>query len=93
MLTGTLTLNPATLPEPADAVYLLVDAELGPDATAVYEATLDGGVTWVPVTPSEITALGHSGTTMQLRVTLSLPEGSEDTGHVYWLIAYATTAA
>lgn len=87
MATGTLTLNPITLPEPANAVYLLADASLDPDIAVAYEATLDG-TTWVPVASNEITSLGHAGMTMQVRATLS---GTSGTGTIYWFVACATT--
>lgn len=93
VLTGTLTLNPVELPATASAVYLLADEDLGtgPDAaTSTYEASLDGGATWEPVTVGELTALSHSGTTLQVRVTLDLDDTSEEVGTVKWIVAYGT---
>lgn len=96
VLTGTLTLNAVTLPATADAVYLLVDEDLGTGglaATSAYEASLDGGTTWEGVTPGLLNALAHTGTSLQVRVTLSLDDTSDQVGTVAWLAAYATQEA
>ena len=90
MLTGTLTLKTVTLPAAATTVYLLTEEEPATDATATYEATLDGGTTWETVTPGDTVTLGHSGTSFALRVILTLPTESPDEGLIYWLIGYAS---
>ena len=96
VLTGTLTLNPLALPAVADTVYLLADEDLGEGATAatsLYEASLDGGTTWEAVTPGELSALEHTGSSLQVRVTLNLDDTSEEEGVVRWFLAYATQEA
>lgn len=84
MITGTVTLKPTTLPTESHAIYLL---DYG-TADREYEATLNG-TTWEPVTPGALTDLDHSGTTLQVRVTLNLPEGHEP-ADIWWIVAYAT---
>lgn len=96
VLTGTLTLNAVTLPATADAVYLLVDEDLGAGAdaaTSTYEVSLDGGTTWETVTPGELAALGHTGSTLTVRVTLDLDDASKEEGVVRWVVCYATQEA
>lgn len=88
MPTGTLTLNQISLDTSCSAVYLLDDADIPVDGTVFYEASLDGGTTWVPVIAGEMTALGHTGTTLDLRATLDLDSESEDEVNVYWFIAF-----
>lgn len=91
--TATLVLDAVTLDATCDAVYF--DAELTGVVGAwsvTYEASLDGGTTWAPVTPGEITALGHSGTSLVLRATLDRPALSDD-GRLLWLVGYAQEAA
>ena len=90
MITGTLTLTNKQLPQTCNSVYLLTeDATVG-DGTITYEATLDGGATWQEVTPGDMVTLGHTGDELSLRVTLSLPEASEDDPpEVFWMVAYA----
>lgn len=92
-LTGTVTLNSVTLDTTCDAVYVLADEDLGSGgdaATATYEASLDGGDTWEVVTPGTLSPLGHSGTALQVRITLDLDDTSEEEGVVRWVVAYAT---
>lgn len=92
MLTGTLTLNPLALDATCDAVYLLDDATIPPDGSVLYEATFNG-VAWIQVPPGEITAIGHSGTTLTVRATLTLADASGNKGAIRWFIAYATLGA
>lgn len=93
MITGTLTLKPVSLPELCDAVYLLDERELDPEVTITYEASLDGGTTWEAITAGQINVLAHSGTTLKVRLTLDLPDESEDEGVVRYFVAYATQEA
>ena len=93
MLTGTLTLDPVTLPESCNAVYLLDDAAIPADGSVLYEASLDGGTTWEAVTSGDVTALAHSGQSLQVRATLTLADDSPNEGRVSWFIAYATTTS
>lgn len=96
VLTGTLTLNPVALPAVADTVYVLADEDLGdgPDAaTSLYEASLDEGTTWETVTPGTLNPLTHTGSSLQVRVTLNLDDTSDQVGTVRWLVAYATQEA
>jgi hypothetical protein len=96
VLTGTLTLNPVTLPATADTVYLLADEDLGTGglaATSLYEASLDGGTTWETVTPGTLNQLAHTGTSLQIRVTLNLDDTSDQVGTVKWIVAYGTQEA
>lgn len=96
VLTGTLTLNPVTLPAVADTVYVLADEDLGTGAaaaTSLYEASLDGGTTWETVTPGTLNHLAHTGSSLQVRVTLTLNDTSDQVGTVRWLIAYGTQEA
>lgn len=90
MLTGTLTLDPVTLPESCNAVYLLDDAAIPADGSVLYEASLNG-ITWIQIHPGQVTPLGHAGTTLRVRATLTLADGSDNTGQIFWFIAYATT--
>lgn len=91
MLSGTLTLDTVPLDTECNAVYLLTDDDIPADGTATYEASLDGGTTWAPIASGDITALGHAGTSLAVRATLTLDETSEATVTVTWMIAYATT--
>lgn len=91
MPTGTLTLNQISLDATCDAVYLLDDADVPVDGSVVYEASLDGGTTWVPVTAGELTALGHAGTTLDVRAVVTLDSESDGQVDVYWFLAYATS--
>lgn len=93
MITGTITLNTVDLAEACDAVYLLAEEELDPDATTLYEASLDDGATWETITPGELNTLAHSGSSLKVRLTMELPDESEDEGVVRYFVAYATQEA
>lgn len=93
MITGTITLKPRSLAETCDAVYLLEEHEIDPEVTLTYEASLDDGTTWEAITPGELNALAHSGTSLKVRLTMELPDESEDEGVVRWFVAYATQEA
>ncbi len=90
MLTGTITLNPVPLDQTCGSVYLLADDTIPVDGTAAYEASLDGGTTWEPVTPGVAEALAHQGTQFQMRATLTLDDLSDNEGVIRWFIGYAT---
>ena len=88
--TGTITLSTKTLPAPCDSVYLLTEQIVPGDGTITYEASLNGGQTWDTVTPGDLATLNHTGDELSLRVTMSLPEESEDDPpEVFWIVAYA----
>ncbi len=92
MITGTLTLNAVALTETCDTVYLLTEEELGVAVTLTYEASLDGGTTWEAVTAGQLNTLAHTGTSLKVRLTLGLPDASQDVGVVRWLVCYGTTS-
>lgn len=94
MITGSLTLNTKQLPAVADTIYLLAEDDDSGDGTILYEASLDDGATFEPVTSGQFTTLNHSGDELTLRLTIEIPEASEDDPpEVFWFLAYATTGA
>lgn len=87
--TGELILNTVTLDEPSDAVYLLSSEIVDPGVSIIYESRLDNAQAWVTTPPGELTSLGHSGTNLEVRATITKPLELL-ANKLVWLIAYAS---